>query len=340
MALIALDLLIQIIEGALLAAGQPLSISRLQGLFDEDERPSEAEIQASIEQLIEQYEGRGIELKLVASGYRFQIREHISPWVSNLWEERPPRYSRALLETLAIVAYQQPVTRGEIEDIRGVVVSTSIIRTLQDREWVQVVGYRDAPGRPAMYATTRQFLDYFNLSSLNELPPLADVKSLAASELCLDEHEEVPEGQYDLSRAVLESTDGSELLSAQQDIEKAEAIVAQVEENLFKKKAEQLEQQQQQSQEQLQEVEGVVDTVDIDIADVDKDNRMALESDLEKAQADSTMVNSDNLSEIPSSQSEADGSLSDKAETAASFADLLNRLSEPKATHDPDDDAK
>jgi len=167
-----------IIESALFAAGEPVSVDRLLGLFEEDERPEKSEVQSVIATLQQECEGRGIELKEVSRGYRFQARTDVSRWVSRLWEERAPRYSRALLETLALVAYRQPITRAEIEDIRGVAVSSSIMKTLQERGWVRIVGHRDVPGKPAMYASTREFLDYFNLKSLDELPTLAELRDI------------------------------------------------------------------------------------------------------------------------------------------------------------------
>jgi len=163
-----------IIEAALLSAARPLSIAELENLFAEGERPEPAELQAALAELAEDCRSRSVELKQVASGYRLQVRESFSPWISRLFEERPGRYSRAFLETLAIIAYRQPVTRGEIEDIRGVAVSTGIVRTLQERGWIQVVGHKEVPGRPALLATTKQFLDYFSLKSLGELPPLQE----------------------------------------------------------------------------------------------------------------------------------------------------------------------
>lgn len=167
-----------VIEAALLAAGKPLSLDRLRDLFEEDRAPALDALREALGRLAEHYQGRSIELREVASGWRLQVREEFAPWVSRLWEERPQRYSRAMLETLALIAYRQPITRGEIEDVRGVAVSTQIIKTLLEREWVRVVGHRDVPGRPSMYATTRQFLDHFNLRSLSELPPLAAIRDL------------------------------------------------------------------------------------------------------------------------------------------------------------------
>ncbi|MCR8915610.1 SMC-Scp complex subunit ScpB [Marinobacter panjinensis] len=167
-----------ITEAALLAAGKPMSVEQLRELFEEDERPARQIMEHVLVLLEQSCQGRGFELKKVASGYRLQVREEYAPWVGRLFEEKPQRYSRALLETLALVAYRQPITRGEIEDIRGVTVSSNIVRTLLEREWVRVVGHRDVPGRPAMYATTKQFLDYFNLEGLDQLPPLSEIRDL------------------------------------------------------------------------------------------------------------------------------------------------------------------
>ena len=168
--------LVQILEGAILAAGKPLTVQNLADLFEGDARPENSEIRAALKEVAARCEDRGFELQEVASGFRFAVRRQLSQWVGRLWVERPARYSRALLETLALIAYRQPVTRGEIEEIRGVAVSTNIIKTLHERDWIRVVGHRDVPGRPAMYATTRQFLDYFNLKSLDQLPALVEIR--------------------------------------------------------------------------------------------------------------------------------------------------------------------
>ena len=172
------DKIKHIVEAAIFAADGPLDRDALLQLFDEQDRPERADLSRSLEQISEDYAERGIELKEVASGFRFQVRKDLGPWVSRLWQEKPPRYSRAILETLALVAYRQPITRGEIEEIRGVSVSSHIIKSLLERSWVRVVGHRDVPGRPAMFATTRQFLDYFDLKSLEDLPPLSEIKDL------------------------------------------------------------------------------------------------------------------------------------------------------------------
>lgn len=167
-----------IIEAALLAATDPLPVERLLQLFPEDERPEAAEVRETLAQLAGEWADRPLELKQVGSGYRFQVRAQFAPWLGRLSEERPPRYSRALLETLALIVYRQPITRAGIEEIRGVAVSQNIIRTLLEREWIRVVGHRDVPGKPALFGTTKKFLDYFNLRSLSELPPLADIRPL------------------------------------------------------------------------------------------------------------------------------------------------------------------
>jgi segregation and condensation protein B len=165
-----------ILEGALLAAGKPLSLEQLGGLFDETARPEPAELRAALGELEADCAERGVELTEVATGFRLQVRRELAPWIARLSEDKPPRYSRALLETLAIIAYRQPITRADIEEVRGVAVNPAIIRTLQEREWVRVVGHRDVPGRPELLATTRQFLDHFSLKSLEDLPPLSEIK--------------------------------------------------------------------------------------------------------------------------------------------------------------------
>ena len=175
-----------IIEAALLAAGGPLSLDMMLTLFLDEELPEKKELREVLDQLRQDYEGRGIEVVEVGSGWRIQVVEEVSLWVSRLWTERAPRYSRALMETLALIAYRQPITRGDIEDIRGVSVSTNIIKTLLEREWVRVVGTRDVPGKPSLYGTTREFLDYFNLKTLDELPPLAEIRDLDEINRSLD----------------------------------------------------------------------------------------------------------------------------------------------------------
>ncbi len=173
------DRLKPILEALLAASDKPLSVNTIFDLFVGDmEQPGKDDIRKAIHELMDDYANSGMELKQVASGFRLQVRPAYESWVSRLWEQKPPRYSRALMETLALIAYRQPITRGEIEDIRGVSVSSNIIKTLQEREWVKPLGHKDVPGRPTLYGTTRSFLDYFNLKSLNELPTLAEIRDL------------------------------------------------------------------------------------------------------------------------------------------------------------------
>ncbi len=173
------DQLKQIIEAALMAADTALNIDRLLQLFEHDEdKPTREQVKNVLTALQDECEGRGVELKRIASGYRYQTRVDVQPWVARLWQEKPPRYTRALLETLSLIVYRQPITRGEIEEVRGVSVSSSIIKTLLEREWIKVIGHKEVPGRPALYASTKKFLDYFNLKTLNELPTLADLTDL------------------------------------------------------------------------------------------------------------------------------------------------------------------
>lgn len=167
-----------LLEGALLAAGQPLSLTQLNSLFDENEQPGHGLIRQALAALDAELENRAVELVETGSGYRLQIRQNLMPMVSNLWREKPPRYSRALLETLAIIAYRQPITRGEIEQIRGVSLSANILKTLQERDWIKTVGHRDVPGKPELLGTTKIFLDYFNLKGLDDLPTLAEIRDL------------------------------------------------------------------------------------------------------------------------------------------------------------------
>ena len=170
----------QILEAVLFAADEPLNMNRLMSLFPEDSQPGRDEVKQAIAAIQDDYKNRSLELKQVGSGYRFQVKQDFAQWSAKLWEERPARYSRATMETLALVAYRQPITRGEIEEVRGVSVSSQIIKSLMERDWIKIVGHRDVPGKPALYATTREFLDYFNLKSLEELPSLAELRDIDA----------------------------------------------------------------------------------------------------------------------------------------------------------------
>ncbi|WP_233842764.1 SMC-Scp complex subunit ScpB [Dyella sp. 2HG41-7] len=187
-----------IIEAALLAASQPLTVAQLGELFVDEDEVDRSHIAMALEALAEECNGRGVELKEVGTGFRYQVRQGVHPWVSRMWTEKPSRYSRALLETLALIAYRQPITRPEIEQIRGVVVSSNIIKTLEEREWVRVVGHRDVPGKPALFGTTRIFLDYFNLKSLDELPPLSEIRDMEDPQLRLDDDSFPPRPIRDL----------------------------------------------------------------------------------------------------------------------------------------------
>ncbi len=191
------------VEAALLAAGRPLSVDQLQKLFDGRSEPDKAVIRQALQILVDEYEGRGITIAEVASGFRIQVKSGMAERLHKLWEERPPRYSRALFETLALVAYRQPVTRGEIEEIRGVSVSSNIVRTLLERDWVRVIGHRDVPGRPELFGTTRAFLDYFGLKKLDDLPPLADLSDWESLRVQLN----LPEVEEDQAADMAEVTD-------------------------------------------------------------------------------------------------------------------------------------
>jgi segregation and condensation protein B len=193
-----------------LASGKPQSLERLFELFEEGERPEPAVFKKALTLLGKSCEGRAFELKEVSSGYRLQIREKFSPWVGRLWEERPQRYSRALLETIALIAYRQPITRGEIEDVRGVAVNSNIVKTLLEREWIRVVGYRDVPGKPAMFATTKMFLDHFNLKNLEDLPPLAELREMETDPVLDFDDAPVPQGLQELADASAEPEEEKE----------------------------------------------------------------------------------------------------------------------------------
>ena len=216
------EILKNTLEAALLAAGQPVSINKLLELFAADEKkPAREDVKAALHSLSEDYQSRGIELVEVASGFRMQVRASQEPWIARLWDEKPPRYSRALLETLALIAYRQPITRAEIEDIRGVSVSTQIIKTMLEREWIRIVGHREVPGKPAMFGTTRQFLDYFNLKRLDELPSLAEIRDLDSihPELALDKSQHIDASQPKHPNAKPGDTPPTEELSSTAEIE-------------------------------------------------------------------------------------------------------------------------
>ena len=199
-----------LLEAFLLASGKPQSLESLFELFEEGERPEPSVFKKALTILAKSCDGRAFELKEVASGYRLQIREKFAPWVGRLWEERPQRYSRAMLETMALIAYRQPITRGEIEDVRGVAVNSNIVKTLMEREWIRIVGYRDVPGKPAMFATTKAFLDHFNLKNLDDLPPLAELRELEPDPVLDFDDAPVPAGLQELADASAEPEEPKE----------------------------------------------------------------------------------------------------------------------------------
>ena len=260
------------VEAALLAAGRPLSVDQLQKLFDDDSMPDKAQIRQAISGLLEDYAERGITISEVASGFRVQVQSDMVQRLQRLWEERPPRYSRALFETLALVAYRQPVTRGEIEEIRGVTVSANIIRSLLEREWVRVVGHRDVPGRPEMFGTTRQFLDYFGLKKLEDLPPLADVSDWESLRVQLNlpavEEEQVTAEVTELpvSPLLREDADSADVTA---DPEQAEDAAQEPDAASVDAEADEVAGEVEEDNESIVAVEAVDDDDDPDVADGD-----------------------------------------------------------------------
>ncbi len=212
----------KIIEAVIYAADEPMSLNRLMSLFPEENHPGRDAIKAAISELQQEAAERSVELKEVGSGYRYQVRQDYAEWVSKLWEERPARYSRASLETLALIAYRQPVTRAEIEEVRGVSVSSQIIKAFIERDWVKIVGHRDVPGRPALYATTKGFLDYFNLKSLEELPSLAEIRDIDSINEKLELSMPGENAELAVEEDVAESTDINLEDEAPAEEEKAE----------------------------------------------------------------------------------------------------------------------
>lgn len=302
----------QIIEGALLAAGQTLDVKRLLELFANDSeeilqgKVTAEDIDAALEAIVKDCEGRGFELKQVSSGWRFQVREETAQWVNRLWEEKPQKYSRAMLETLALIAYRQPITRGDIEQIRGVAVSSHIIKTLSERDWVKVVGHRDVPGRPSLYATTKTFLDYFNLKSLEELPSLgelADIEQLN-SELNL---EVKPENTGDNTDSKAEGSDNSEADAAAVDSNVADRDVAHVEADVSEQnpdsegvdldKSENIESVDIEQTQDSDSTTGVDEQVFVEEAPVEE---LVTESDADEADREKVVVDEETSSPVDS----------------------------------------
>ena len=215
-----------IIEAVLMSAEKPLKVIDIEALFAGDnDMPSRDDIRKTLKELGEDYDSRGFELKEVASGFRIQVRQDYSDWVGRLWEEKPARYTRALLETMALIAYRQPITRGEIEEVRGVSVSSNIIKTLMEREWIKVLGHKDVPGKPALYGTTKEFLDYFNLKSLEDLPSLAEIKDLdqihQELDLDIDNTDTVQENSDDESTGTDTDAGSEEVDEATEEVDEA-----------------------------------------------------------------------------------------------------------------------
>ncbi|MBB5208338.1 segregation and condensation protein B [Chiayiivirga flava] len=229
----------RIVEGAILASTQPLTLAQLYGLFPDDQPAPAGSIEQAIEALKAACDGRGVELVEVASGFRYQVQADVHAWIARLWTERPTRYTRATLETLALIAYRQPITRGEIEQIRGVAVNSNIIKMLEEREWIRVIGHRDVPGKPALFGTTKAFLDYFNLKSLDQLPPLAElndipdlepqldfegprpIRGIAAPEAGDTTPDDAPDGDIDASEAEDDRVEGEDGLADAPDADSA-----------------------------------------------------------------------------------------------------------------------
>jgi len=306
-----------IVEGLLMAAGRPLTLDNIIAVFAKNEQPDRAELKTVMEAISADCDDRGFELKQVASGYRFQVKQDLSEWVAKLWEERPPRYTRALLETLALIAYRQPITRGDIEEIRGVGVSANIIRTLLDREWIRVVGHRDVPGRPAMFATTKQFLDYFNLKSLQELPPLSEIKELAqtdqeidlADELAQQRVIDLPEDVIDEASFEQNEAGRAQLLEEEEALELAKKPLDEI---LKMGMPEELLEEEAGNDETAEDQEGGPIKVDGDLAPADvADNEAASNEQSEAAESSGEDVG---LSDAEESESEQDMASHDTVE--------------------------
>lgn len=279
-----------ILEAVLLAAERSLTVVQLEALFELDEaRPTRDEIRKALHEMADDYESRGFELKQVASGFRLQVREEFSTWVGRLWEEKPARYTRALLETMALIAYRQPVTRGEIEEVRGVSVSSNIIKTLLERDWIKVLGHKDVPGKPTLYGTTKEFLDYFNLQKLDQLPTLAEIKDLDSihPELALDDDVAKDSEDSDTDDANIDedgkisSDDDNEMQSsvASDDVDDEVTDDITGDDTIGDNTAEQDESENVTAAEMTEETEPVVSQVDKDTEEMSEDD---------DAEADST----------------------------------------------------
>ena len=320
-----------IVEGLLLAAGRPLTLDNIARVFAKRERPDKKELCAVMDAIAEECDDRGFELKEVASGFRFQVKQELSEWVAKLWEERPPRYTRALLETLALIAYRQPITRGDIEEIRGVSVSPNIIRTLIDREWIRVVGHRDVPGRPAMFATTKQFLDYFNLQSLQDLPPLSEIKELVGAEPELDLTQELansrildmPDESLDEESRELTAAEEAQLIAEEEAVELSKKPLDEIlqmgvpEELLEKDRAEQEERERLKAEEELEREQA--ESMDEELEDDDSD-----EIDLDIGLSDDDIAANEEFERTLQKSPIASEDVADEAEILPADADAAD----------------
>lgn len=308
-----------IIEGLLLAAGRPLSLESIAAVFNDDERPENDELLAVLARIDDECGDRGFELTKVASGYRFQVKQELAEWVGKLWEERPPRYTRALLETLALIAYRQPITRGDIEEIRGVAVSSNIIRTLLDREWIRVVGQRDVPGRPSMFATTKQFLDYFNLESLQQLPALSEIRDIDGgakdlgfeAELAAARVLEMPENTEEENPAELSEDEKAQLLAEEEAIALSQKPLDEI---LHPNGVPETSEEAEESDDLEDELEDEKTDDDDEFAEIDQ-ALSALEQDLGGDPTRLAEIASDSAHEEQPSSEESDGEFNSNAPT-------------------------
>jgi segregation and condensation protein B len=309
-----------IIEGLLLAAGRPLTLESIAAVFNDDERPENDELLAVLARIDDECGDRGFELTKVASGYRFQVKPELAEWVGKLWEERPPRYTRALLETLALIAYRQPITRGDIEEIRGVAVSSNIIRTLLDREWIRVVGQRDVPGRPSMFATTKQFLDYFNLESLQQLPALSEIRDIDGgakdlgfeAELAAARVLEMPENTEEENPAELSEDEKAQLLAEEEAIALSQKPLDEI---LHPNGVpETLEESEESDEPENEQEDEKTDEDDDEFAEIDQ-ALSALEQDLGGNPTRLAEIASDSAHEEQPSSEESDGEFNSNAPT-------------------------
>lgn len=319
----------QIVEGAILAADRPLSIDQLIQLFI-DSPPSRAQIRGVLAEIEESCADRGFELKEVASGYRFQVRTRYGQWVSRLWEEKPPRYTRALLETLALIAYKQPITRGDIEEIRGVAVSTNIMRSLLEREWIRIVGHRDVPGRPALYATTRHFLDYFNLSSLEELPTLSEIKALEEVNQQLELVEEAPVTGRSIELDVSQQQEDDDLPVDTADLDAVTEKVNTIQENIRSLFREETDEDSLDDD----ELDGVMDGDEVASIDAEGTNTQAAEEAEEIAEV-AEVQDVEATDEVVETDEFAEAQVADEVIEADESADAQAEEADPPEDSDP-----